>query len=438
MTDRVQPRSLDAERAVLGSILVSRKAMSTVTLHLGRGDFYSPANSSVFSAMQALDARSQPIDQITLAEQLADKLEKVGGVDYLRSLVEPMPNVLRVETYARIVADRARARRVIAAATEIAARGYEPVDDVEDYLAWAQGHMQRACATQTRSGPQSVESAADVEYDRIDKSSQGTGVRYGVDCGFVDLDRVLGGLQRGRVTVVAARPGVGKSALAKDIVVNVARQGVASLMVSLEMSSGEVVRRMIAAEGSIENCNLVNASMTPDEWQVLPIAVDRVRRLGNVWFPGAQCDKLHLLRAMVREMYASHDVRFVVIDYLQLMSAGYPSTQRVQEIQAITSGLKSLAMNLDIPILVLSQLTRESAKRTGRPLLTDLRESGSIEQDADSVVLLSVDAKAGQGDGLSVIAADVQKNRGGRRGLVRMAFDARYTRFADLEEHHGG
>lgn len=434
--DRLPPHNLEAEQSVLGSLLIDRDAIIKVASILKPEDFYHSANGIIYQAILDLYNRREPTDFLTLSDELArkERLDLVGGVAYLSSLLNAVPTAVHVEYYSKIVERTATLRRLIDAGAQIVALGYREGIDTEEALDQAERIL---FEVSQRRGAREFESIADVLerfFDQIDYLQQHRGSVVGVGTGFADLDQLTGGLQRSDLIIVAARPSVGKTAFALGIAYGAAVQhGKTVGIFSLEMSAEQLVQRLLATETGVDSHRLRLGQIDDHEWDRVSRAFGRLAE-APIFIDDTPGLSVMDVRTKARRLQAEHGVDLLIIDYLQLMH-GRRSENRVQEISEISRGLKGLARELNIPVIALSQLSRAVESRADhRPMLSDLRESGSIEQDADIVMFIyreEVYDPNTERKGIAEII--VAKHRNGPVGTINLRFFEKTARFADLE-----
>ena len=430
---RLPPHNLEAERAVLGSVLLDREVIGGVSEILQPRDFYRERHADIFRAMLALFERHEPVDYLTLDAELHDAAITAEVVD----LIGAVPTPLHAETYAQVVAGCAVKRRLISAGSRIAALGFDGGMDASTMVEKAERLLLDVASQRTSAIDKPISDYL-VEYvNELIQMEQGAIVSdVAAPTGFGDLDRLLdGGLKRSDLIVLAARPGMGKSALSMNVAANAAlRYGVSVAVFSLEMSGKQLTARVISAEAVVESARIRANTMHPGEEARLG---DALARLGDAPIRIAQTTSLtpSSLRAHVRRMSARQPLDLVVVDYIQLMSAGGRGGNRVEEVSEITRQLKTLALDEGVAVLALSQLSRAVEQRSPKiPLLSDLRESGSIEQDADVVMFIYRDDyynRDSERRGLADVI--VAKHRNGQLGQVTVGWDHRHTRFVDLD-----
>jgi replicative DNA helicase len=438
--ERTPPQDVGAEQSVLGGMLLSKDAIADVVELLRPGDFYRPAHQIVFEAVLDLYARGEPADPITVAATLtrSGTLAQSGGVPYLHTLVESVPTAANAEFYARIVRERAILRRLVEAGTRIVQLGYgRDPGDVDDIVDRAQAAIFEV--TERRAGDDYLPLSAIMPdtLDEIEAIANHDGRLVGVPTGFADLDALMNGLHAGQLIVLAARPALGKSTLGLDISRAAAiKHDLTTVVFSLEMSRTEITMRLLSAEARVPLHHIRTGRMSDDDWARL------ARRMGEVAeAPLYIDDSPHLsmmeIRAKARRLKQRQDLKLMIVDYLQLMSSPRRVENRQQEVSEISRALKLLAKELDIPIVAISQLNRGPEQRTDKkPLLSDLRESGSIEQDADVVILLHREdayeresPRAGEADLI------VAKHRNGPTSTITVAFQGHYSRFVDMSRN---
>jgi len=435
MADRLPPQNLDAEQSVLGSLLIDRDAIIQVAPILKHEDFYQPSHGLIYQAISDLYTRQEPTDVVTLTDELnrRDKLESVGGVSYLTSLVSVVPTAVHVEYYARIVERTATLRRLIDAGTKVVGIAFREGIDTLEALDEAE---QAVFDVSQNRVPRGFTPIKDVLDELFDQMTEGGGRVLGVPTGFIGLDRVLGGLQKSDLIIIAARPSVGKTALALSMAYNAAVSHKKIVgFISLEMSAQQIVQRLLASETGINSHRLRMGQINDDEWSAVSRAYGKLSE-ASVFIDDGGISTVNDVRTKARRLQAEYGLDLLVIDYLQLMQSRR-SDNRVQEISEISRGLKQLARELDIPVVALSQLSRAVENRSDhRPLLSDLRESGSIEQDADVVMLIyREDRYDTETNRKGIAEINIAKHRNGSTENVSLRFFEATTRFADFEPY---
>jgi replicative DNA helicase len=434
---RLPPQNVEAEQSVLGSLLIDPDALLKVTPFLRPEDFYRETHGQIYRAILGLHEQRQPADFVTLCEELERRgqLEHVGGPGYLTSLISVVPTSIHAQHYGRIVERTATLRRLISAASEISSMAYERADDEDRILDQAEqlifGVAQRSIERELVP----LRTILSDYYDRIEYLYDHRGQTIGVPSGFIDLDRLLGGFQQADLIIVAGRPGTGKTSLAMTIVDHAARKhGLCVAIFSLEMPSQQVVQRLVSGATGIESQRLRTGEISEDELALIARAMGELSET-SVYIDDTPAIAPMELRAKARRLQAEHPLDLIIVDYLQLMQAGLRMENRVQEVSYISRQLKSLASELHVPVLACSQLSRAVESRPDkRPLLSDLRESGSIEQDADVVMFIYREEMYVE-ETFKPNIADiiVAKHRNGPTGQLSLRFMKEQTRFANLE-----
>jgi replicative DNA helicase len=421
---RVPPHSVEAEQSVLGSLLLDNAAWDRIGDLLTEADFYRHEHRLVFAAIVSLVSACREADIVTVYAQLekSGKGAEVGGYLYLNSLAQAVPGSGNVRRYAEIVRENALLRRLVTASDEIAALAFaQDATPVEQRLDAAQQKLQDIHVGSGRRMPESIQSSVVRLLDRIQDASDGKEVPS-LRTGIPGIDRMIGGgFKPGKQVIVAARPSVGKSSLGEQFCIHAAlHEGVGAAYFSQEMSKDELTDRAIANIGRIALDRVISGKLENDEWNRLTEAVEKLRQC-RLFLDDQPALTLHDITAKARALKRQHDVRLIVIDYIQLCG-GKGDESRHHQIEQLSRGLKTLARQLDICIVTLSQLNREVEKRaTARPVLSDLKESGSIEEDADIVMLLS--RGSATPEGFQIINCDIPKNRQGRVGTVTLGFN---------------
>ncbi len=435
--ERTPPQDVAAEQSVLGGMLLHKDAIADVVEVLRSGDFYRPAHQTIYDVILDLYGRGEPADAITVAGELTrtGAIGRIGGAPYLHTLLSSVPTAANAGYYARIVAERAILRRLVEAGTRIVQLGYaSDGGEVDDLVDRAQQAIYDVTERRTSEDYVVLADVMQPAMDEMEAISTRAGSMTGVPTGFVDLDRLTNGLHPGQLIIIAGRPGLGKSTLGLDISRSCSvKHGMTSAIFSLEMSKTEITMRLLSAEARIGLHNMRSGTMTDDDWAKL------ARRMGEVADAPLFIDdspnlSMMEIRAKARRLKQRHDLRLVVIDYLQLMSGNKKAESRQQEVSELSRSLKLLAKELEVPVIAMSQLNRGPEQRTDkRPQLSDLRESGSIEQDADMVILLHREdyyekesPRAGEADFI------VAKHRNGPTDNITVAFQGHYSRFVDM------
>ena len=433
--DKLAPQAVEAEQSVLGSILIDADAILKVGDFLRPVDFYRSQHADIYEAMLALHGQREPIDLVTLGDELRrrDKLDPVGGPGYLSSLMNTVPTAVHAEHYGRIVERKAVLRNLIGAAGKIAAVGYEEANDAEVAIDRAESILFEISQRRTDGGFEALSILLGQAYDRLEYLHEHRGQILGVPTGLSQLDALLGGLQPSDLIVLAARPSVGKTSMALNIAQHAAvREKKRVAVFSLEMSKEQLALRLLSAETGINPRPLQTGFVDETDWSKIAMVMNDMAT-ATMWIDDSPALSVMELRTKARRLEAEQrGLDLVVVDYLQLMQASTSNkdSNRVQEVSEISRGLKQLARELKVPVLALSQLSRGVEQRgTAEPRLSDLRESGSIEQDSDVVIFLYRDGEQNPDSEVELIKAKVAKHRNGPIGEVPLQFRKSNTRF---------
>ncbi|MCF8565681.1 replicative DNA helicase [Alicyclobacillus tolerans] len=436
---RLPPQHVEAEQAVLGAMLISADAVAEGAEGLEPDDFYRAAHQAIFAAMRNLYESGQPVDVITVVGALQANesvLDSVGGASYIASLAASMPTAMHIEHYAGIVREKALLRRIISTATEIAAAGYSGELGASEVLADAERKVLELSQSRKQRDFTHISEVLETTFDRIEQLYASDGQLTGVPTGYSELDRMTSGFQKSDLIIVAARPSVGKTAFALNIAQNIAvRAGQPVAIFSLEMSKDQLVQRMLCAEAYIDGHRMRNGTLEDDDWPKLSLGVST---LGNapIYIDDTPGVTVPEMRSKLRRLKSQAGLGFIVIDYLQLIHGRKSSGEnRQQEISEISRGLKQLARELEVPVMSLAQLSRSVEQRQDkRPMLSDIRESGSIEQDADIVAFLYRDDYYDpETERKNIVEIQIAKQRNGPTGKVELVFLKNYNKFVNLE-----
>jgi replicative DNA helicase len=434
--ERTPPHDLAAEQCVLGGMLMSKDAIADVLEVLSPGDYYRPAHQVVHEAIMDLYGRGEPADPVTVADVLTKRgeLARAGGHAYLHTLIASVPTAANAGYYARIVRERAILRRLVEVGTRIVQLGYSPDADADELVDRAQAEVFSVTERRVSEDYLPLSEIMPATLDEIEAISSRGGRMTGVPTGFADLDALTNGLHPGQMIVIAARPAIGKSTLALDLARAAAvKHGLTAVLFSLEMSRSEITMRLLSAEARVALHAMRTGQMGEEDWTRL------ARRMSEVvdaplFIDDSPNMSMMEIRAKCRRLKQRNDLRLVIVDYLQLMSSSRRIENRQQEVSEMSRSLKLLAKEIDVPVIAISQLNRGPEQRTDkRPLLSDLRESGSIEQDSDVVILLHREdayeresPRAGEADLI------IAKHRNGPTATVTVAFQGHYSRFVDM------
>jgi replicative DNA helicase len=436
----VPPQNLEAEESVLGAMMLSPGAIGAVSELLDAADFYRESHAKMYRAALALYAKGEPVDAITLVDELEERgeLEAAGGKERVHELAALVPATGNAAHYARIVRETATLRGLIRVGSEIARLGWERVGEAQDLVDQAEQILFDLSQARVTGDFTHIEDLLKESFERIVQLYEAGVEVTGVPSGFRDLDKITSGFQPGNLIIVAARPSMGKSALALCAAANIAvRHDIPVALFTLEMSKAEVTQRLMCSEGKVESQRLRNGKLAQDDWSRLTAASDKLMK-APVWVDDTGSVTMMDIRSKSRRLKSQHpNLGLIIVDYLQLMTSGQTVENRVQEVSQISRQLKVLARDLDVPIMALSQLSRAVEQRHDkRPILSDLRESGSIEQDADVVMFIYRDEyyNPDETDQQGLAEVIVAKHRNGPTDAIKVSFLKRYAKFADLAQ----
>lgn len=434
---RVPPQAVEAEQSVLGAMLMSKQAIDVAVDMLQGRDFYRPAHELVFDTIASLAGRGEPADAITVSAELQRRgeLGRIGGAPYLHTLVSGVPIATNADYYASIVREKAVLRRLIEVGQKIAGLGWAETGELSELVDRAQAEVLDVDGTATIEDFRKVSDLIPDMIQEIDDIQNRDGEMAGLGSGFADLDRLTTGFRGGQMVVVAARPGVGKSTLGLDFVRACAiGQGKPAAIFSLEMTAEEISMRLVSAEARVAIHHMRGGGMTNSDWDAITRAIPRVNA-APIIVDDSPNMTMPEIRSKARRIKKQHGLELLVLDYLQLMTSGKKVENRQVEVSEFSRAIKLLAKELDVPVIAISQLNRGSEQRTDKtPQLSDLRESGSIEQDADMVLLLNRPDAHGGGESERPGEADiiVAKNRSGPVSKVAVSFQGHYSRFTPM------
>ncbi|MBF0491422.1 MAG: replicative DNA helicase [Deltaproteobacteria bacterium] len=433
---KTPPHNHEAEQSVLAGILIDPDALGKVLEFIIPDDFYRESHRKIFHAMVTLFEKGEPTDLLVVANELkrSGALEEIGGYTYLSSLVDLLPSSANIVSYARIIKEKAVLRGLIHAATEIISQGYDSIDNIDSFLDNAEQIIFRVSEKRSHQSFYPVKDIVKQSFKDIESLHEKKGLLTGTPTGFRDLDRLTCGLQSSDLIIVAGRPSMGKTALALNMVENAScDHGVCTAVFSLEMSKEQLVQRMLCGLGKVDGSKLRGGFLNHDDWTRLTKAADKLSR-APMFIDDTPALSILEMRAKARRLKKENNLGLIVVDYLQLMRAAQHSDSREREISEISRSLKALAKELSVPVIALSQLNRSVENRADRrPQLSDLRESGAIEQDADVIAFIYRDEvynKNSVDKGVAEII--IGKQRNGPIGMVRLAFLSHYTRFENL------
>ncbi len=434
--DRTPPQDVAAEQSALGAMLLNKDAIADVLELLKPHDFYRPAHEEIFTAVLDLYARGEPVDAITTAAELARRGEigRVGGHVYLHELVASVSVAANAAYYAEIVREKAILRRLSEAAMKVAQLAYRGTGNVNDIVDQAQQAVYDVAEGKAAEDYQPLAELMEPTLDEIEAIGSRGSAMAGVPTGFAELDELTNGLHPGQMVIVAARPGMGKSTLGLDFARSASvKNGLCSAFFSLEMTKSEIVMRLLSAEANVPLSHIRKGDMGDEDWERLAARVSQVSD-APLFIDDSPNLTMMEIRAKARRLRQKHQLQLIVIDYIQLMTSGRKSESRQLEVSEFSRQIKLLAKELEVPVVALSQLNRGPEQRTDkRPQISDLRESGSLEQDADIVILLHRE-EAYNRDTTRVGEADfiVAKHRNGQTGDISVSFQGRYSRFSNM------
>ncbi len=442
--DKLPPQALEAEESVLGALMIDKDAIIKVADILHPHDFYNRSHQIVYSAITSLYEKSEPIDILSLSNKLreSNELESIGGTTMLASLVNNVPTSSHVVHYAKIVQQKKVLRELLAASYDIAQLGWQENQDIEQVLDAAERRIFSITEKSLKQDFFPIKLALEDAFERIDRLHKGDGALRGIATGFADLDNYLGGLQKSDLVVLAARPSLGKTSLALDIARHVAVKEKAPVGIfSLEMSKEQLVDRLLSSQASVDLWRLRTGRLSMDGEDSDLIRIQEAMGIlaeAPIFIDDAAASSVMQVRTMARRLQAEHGLGLLIIDYLQLMEGRNSNSEnRVQEISEISRSLKNLARELNVPVLALSQLSRAVESRSPQiPKLSDLRESGSIEQDADVVLFIyREDREKPNTEKKNIAEIHIAKHRNGPVGRTELYFNQNEASFKNLEKH---
>lgn len=435
--NKLHPHNVEAEKAVIGSLLIDPDAALRITTFLRPADFFIERYGWIFQVALDLYERRQPADLVTVCDELERRgqLEEIGGSACIMELINATPTSIHVEYYAHIVERTAVLRRLIEGAGQIARLAYADDVDSDDALSRAEEIIFGISAQKSRGGLRHIKQGLDCYHDRIEYLHQHQGILIGIPTGLSDLDRLLGGLQRSDVIILAGRPSMGKTSLALSIGLHAAKKYQKRVgLFSLEMSEEQLIQRLVSAETGIDSQRLRLGQIQDSEWPVFMQASNYLAN-ASIFIDDTPAISVGELRSRARRLHAEHGLDLLIIDYLQLMNGDTKSENRQQEISYISRSIKALARELNVPVLALSQLSRQlESRHDKRPILSDLRESGAIEQDADVVMFIYRDEVYNPDTEFpNITEIIVGKHRSGPTGIFSVYFKKHLAQFVDLE-----
>ena len=440
--NRLPPQNIEAEQSILGSLMLSKEAIIKIADLVKPKDFYHPAHETIYETIIDLYENREPIDLLSLSNRLKEKgkLEEIGGQSYLTTLVNSVPTAAHIDHYGKIVQKKSTLRRLIDAASQIVNLGYDEEKEADVLLDQAEQKIFNVSRNYLHQDFSPIKPILEEAFDRIDEVHKNKGKLRGLPTGFYELDNILAGLQNSNLIILAARPSLGKTSLAMDIARNVAtREKIPVGIFSLEMSQEELIDRLLCSQANIDLWKLRTGRLSSegenDDFSRIGQAMGALSE-APIFIDDAASSSIMEMRTMARRLQAEHGLGLIIVDYIQMMKSQSSIENRVQEISEISRSLKSLARELKIPVLALSQLSRAIESRDGQfPRLSDLRESGSIEQDADVVLFIYREDKVKKDvEQKNVADIVIAKHRNGPVGQVKLYFNENYASFRNLEK----
>ena len=431
---RIPPHHVEAEQSILGALLIDRNALSEVSGRLRADAFYLEKHKEIYEAIMALYEESQPVDIVTLSDALAKRgtLEKVGDVDYIAHLSNSVLTTANVDNYVSIIEDKALLRNLITESSKIVDLGYQGTMEGTEVLSLAEKSIFDIAQGLNRTGLEAINSLLDKTFTKLEELCMNKGDLTGVPSGFIDLDRKTSGFQNSDLILVAARPAMGKTSFVLNIAVNAALRGFPVAIFSLEMSRTQLVNRILALESMVELEKMRTGKLDSEDWKKIGYSLGPLSRSPIYIDDNASTNTMEMM-SKLRKLKLEKGLGLVIIDYLQLMESRKKSDNRQQEISEISRSLKIMAKELNVPIIALSQLSRAPEQRADhRPILSDMRESGAIEQDADMVMFLYRDDYYNEeSEKRNIVEVIIAKHRNGSTGTIELAWLPEYTKFGN-------
>ncbi|MGI6623660.1 MAG: replicative DNA helicase [Clostridiaceae bacterium] len=431
---RIPPHHVEAEQSILGALLIDRNALSEVSGRLRADAFYLEKHKEIYEAIMALYEESQPVDIVTVSDALAKRgtLEKVGDVDYIAHLSNSVLTTANVDNYVSIIEDKALLRNLITESSKIVDLGYQGTMEGTEVLSLAEKSIFDIAQGLNRTGLEAINSLLDKTFTKLEELCMNKGDLTGVPSGFIDLDRKTSGFQNSDLILVAARPAMGKTSFVLNIAVNAALRGFPVAIFSLEMSRTQLVNRILALESMVELEKMRTGKLDSEDWKKIGYSLGPLSRSPIYIDDNASTNTMEMM-SKLRKLKLEKGLGLVIIDYLQLMESRKKSDNRQQEISEISRSLKIMAKELNVPIIALSQLSRAPEQRADhRPILSDMRESGAIEQDADMVMFLYRDDYYNEeSEKRNIVEVIIAKHRNGSTGTIELAWLPEYTKFGN-------
>ena len=434
---RIPPHSIEAEQSVIGSMIMDHDAVIVASEILRPDDFYRPDHAQIYAAIMELYTTGNPIDLITIQDKLVQKgvLEQIGGLSYIAELASSVPTSAHIKQYAKIVEEKATLRRLIKASNEISAKSFEGEEPLDNIMGFAEKQIFEILQNKKTEDFTGIDEIVLTSIEKIEEAHKSQGGITGIETGFIDLDHRTAGLQQSDLVLVAARPSMGKTAFALNIIQTAGIKNKKSVAVfSLEMSKDQLVSRMLCAEAMVDSQKARTGALEKDDWDKLAQSIPNIAN-SRIFIDDTAGINVMEMRAKCRRLKMEKGLDLIMIDYLQLMSGTGDGSSRQQEISDISRSLKALAREMNAPVIALSQLSRACETRTDhRPMLSDLRESGAIEQDADVVMFLYRDEYYHPDtEKKNVGEVIIAKQRNGPTGTVELVWLGQYTKFANMQ-----
>ncbi len=435
---KVPPHNAEAEQTVLASCMIDHIAVEKVVNLLKYDDFYYEANKEIYDSIKQIHLQNIPVDAVTVFEELKKrgKIDYVGGFEYLATLTENIITSKNVEAYCNIIREKSTLRKLIDASQEIIEKGYKENDDVQRIIELAESRIFSISQNRSINSFSEIKEVLMTVFNQLEERAKSGGNLTGLTTGYTDLDRMTSGLQKSDLILLAARPSMGKTALALNIAMNTVKTGSSVALFSLEMSKEQYVQRIISMESMVDSSKLRTGNLEDEDWTRL---IDTMSLISSydVYIDDTPSVSLFEMMSKCRRLKIEKGLDLIIVDYLQLMSDGGRNDNRQQEISNISRGLKALARELSCPVMALSQLSRAPELRTDhRPIMSDLRESGAIEQDADVVMMLYRDEyyHKEESEKKGITEVIITKQRNGPVGTVELAWIAQYTKFGNIQK----
>lgn len=435
---KVPPHNIEAEQTVLASAMIDHIAVEKLVTLLSYDDFYYEANKEIYDSIKEIHMKNIPVDALTVSEELKkrEKIDYIGGFEYLATLTENIITSKNVEAYCNIIREKSTLRKLISASNEIIEKSFKENDDVQKIIELAESRIFSISQNRSINSFSDIKDVLMTVFNQLEERAKSKGSLTGLTTGYTDLDRMTSGLQKSDLILIAARPSMGKTALALNISMNAVKTGASVALFSLEMSKEQYVQRIISMEAMVDSTKLRSGNLEDDDWTRLISTMSLISN-HSIYIDDTPSVSLFEVMSKCRRLKIEKGLDLIVVDYMQLMSDGGRTDSRQQEISNISRGLKALARELDCPVMALSQLSRAPELRTDkRPVMSDLRESGAIEQDADVVIMLYRDEyyNKEESERKGITDVIITKQRNGPVGTVELAWIGQYTKFGNIQK----